>query len=60
MEKVEIEKVKSMGEIAYDAYGKTTEYKNFMENPMPKWEELPDKIKEAWDNAASAIMNLTK
>lgn len=45
----------TLGEIAYQAYGKTTDFKNFMGNPMPKWEELTDKIREAWGNAAEAI-----
>lgn len=33
---------------AYERYGAVTEYKNFRGDPMPKFEELPEKIKEAW------------
>lgn len=51
---------KTLGEIAYDAYGKTTDYKNFMGNPMPTWGDLPPKIKEAWENAALKVAEITK
>lgn len=33
---------------AYEAYGKVTDFKNYQGLPMPKWEELSDKIKQAW------------
>lgn len=33
---------------AYDRYGSVTDYKNFQGNPMPKFDELPVKIQEAW------------
>lgn len=33
---------------AYEAYGRRTDFKNFQGNPMPKWEDLPPIIKEAW------------
>lgn len=32
----------------YQAYGRSTNFKNFQGNPMPKWADLPDAIKEAW------------
>lgn len=32
----------------YQAYGNTTDFKNYQGHPMPTWEELPEKIKEAW------------
>jgi hypothetical protein len=43
-----------LAKIAYDAYGKTTDYKNFRNEPMPKWENLGAKIQQAWVNAAFA------
>jgi hypothetical protein len=49
----------NIGEIAYQAYGQTTDFKNFQGNPMPKWEELPDKIKEAWMNASVKIASIS-
>jgi hypothetical protein len=41
--------------IAYDAYGAVTDHKNYQGLPMPKWEELPEKIREAWYAAAGAV-----
>lgn len=38
----------------YEAYGKSTNYKNFLDQPMPQWEALPDRIQTAWDAAAKA------
>ena len=38
----------TLARLAYDRYGTVTEYKNYQGNPMPKWEELPAKIQEAW------------
>lgn len=33
---------------AYRAYGQFTDNKNFMGNEMPRWEDLPEKIRGAW------------
>lgn len=33
---------------AYHRYGSVTDFKNFRGEPMPKWEELPEKIQQAW------------
>lgn len=38
---------------AYAAYSKTTNNKNFLGKQMPKWESLPDNIKQAWKNACT-------
>lgn len=46
---------KPLGQIAYEAYGQVTEFKNFRGDPMPEWPDLPDKIREAWEAAAEAI-----
>lgn len=50
----------SRARIAYTAYGRVTDFKNFQGNPMPKFDDLPDRIKEAWTNAAGAIWDLAK
>jgi len=34
--------------IAYAAYGRRTEYKNYQGLPMPQWDELTLKIQAAW------------
>jgi len=44
-----------LAKIAYDAYGKTTDYKNFRGEPMPKWENLGSRIQQAWINAAYSV-----
>jgi hypothetical protein len=45
-------KNESAGESAYRKYGEVTGRKNFQGDPMPAWEDLPVKIREAWFNAA--------
>lgn len=42
--------------IAYDAYGATTDYKNYLGLSMPEWEDLPETIKKAWQAAANAVI----
>jgi hypothetical protein len=32
----------------YKAYGEVVDYKNYAGNPMPAWEELPEKIQESF------------
>ncbi len=44
-----------LARVAYHAYGEHTDFKNFQGNPMPKWEELPDRIRGAWRQAAAAV-----
>lgn len=38
----------SLAEQAYMAYGKAVDYKNYLDLPMPKWDDLPEKIQQAW------------
>ena len=40
---------------AYEAYGVVTGGKNYQGNPMPAWEDLGDKIQQAWRAAANAV-----
>lgn len=42
---------------AYMAYGSTTDFKNYQGLPMPEWENLTDKIREAWKTAARFCFN---
>jgi hypothetical protein len=42
--------------IAYQAYGDNAEWKNFMGNAMPKWEDLPEAIRGHWVAAAKALV----
>lgn len=47
--------LETLARIAYCNYGRTTDFKNYQGNPMPKWEDLPDKIKNAWRNATKSV-----
>lgn len=42
------------GKDLYAIYGSVTDFKNFLGNPMPEWDDLPDKIKLAWEAVADA------
>lgn len=45
---------------AYDAYGEVTDHKNYQGLPMPKWDELTDKIRAAWVNAVKSVFDNLK
>lgn len=44
-----------LAQIAYRAYGETTDFKNFRGEPMPEWENLGDRIQSAWIAATEAV-----
>lgn len=44
-----------LARLAYAAYGETTDYKNYQGLPMPAFDDLPVKIREAWNAAAVAV-----
>jgi hypothetical protein len=48
----------SRARIAYTAYGRVTGFKNFRGDPMPRFDALPPKIREAWIAAAGTVWNL--
>ncbi|MEH2393876.1 MAG: hypothetical protein V7K21_20155 [Nostoc sp.] len=48
-----------LAQIAYHAYGQTTDFKNYQGLPMPKWENLSLKIQQAWIAAAVAVARIT-
>lgn len=43
--------------VAYQAYGESVRWKNFLGDPMPKWDELPPAIQQAWLDAANAVLD---
>ncbi|MCP9947295.1 hypothetical protein [Actinomadura madurae] len=47
--------VDELARTAYDAYGETTDHKNFRGDPMPAWEDLGERIQNAWRAAARAV-----
>ena len=48
----------SRARIAYTAYGRITDFKNFQGNPMPVFDDLPEQIRKAWESAAGVIWDL--
>lgn len=44
-----------LANMAYLAYGQMTDYKNFRGDPMPDFDDLPEKIQAAWINAVAAV-----
>lgn len=47
--------VVSLGRKGYEAYAKATGGKTFDGRDMPTWEQLPERIVNAWNAAAVAI-----
>ena len=45
---------------AYTSYGEVTGGLNYMGRQMPRWDELPEKIQEAWVAASSTVWFLAK
>lgn len=43
----------------YEKYGDFVGWRNYAGLAMPKWDELPGKIREAWAVAAQEISTLT-
>jgi hypothetical protein len=50
----------SRARIAYTAYGRKVDFKNFQGDPMPMFDELPEAIRAAWINAAQVIWDLAR
>lgn len=44
-----------LAKVGYDAYGQTTDHKNYQGLPMPQWDGLTEKIQNAWIANAKAI-----
>lgn len=45
-----------LAKLAYDAYGETTDHKNYQGLPMPTWDALGDTIQGAWVSAVNAVV----
>ena len=43
---------------AYNAYGKSTDFKNYQGLPMPDFDSLPDSVKCAWVAACERVLEL--
>lgn len=51
----DVRKAGSQGQRGYEAYAAFTGGKTFDGREMPTWDQLPDRIKGAWEAAADAI-----
>jgi len=49
----------NLAKLAYEAYGKTTNNKNYQGLEMPAWQDLGETIQLAWKNAAKAVSDWT-
>lgn len=45
-----------LAQAAYHDYGAVTNHLNYQGLPMPNWEDLTDKIRDAWRNATLSIL----
>jgi len=46
----------ALGREGYEAYAKSTGGKTFDGRDMPLWSQLPQRIQDAWSEAARAIV----
>lgn len=46
---------KETGQYAYEGYANAVNWTNYAGQPMPKWDSLPEKIQDAWREAAHAV-----
>jgi len=44
-----------LGRVAWDAYARSVGGKTFDDKPLPEWEQLGDRQKEGWEEAAQAV-----
>jgi hypothetical protein len=44
-----------LARVGYQAYGDSVDWQNYAGLPMPTWEDLGEKIQNAWVAAAAAI-----
>lgn len=49
---------RSIAESAYKSYAANTGNKNFKGDPMPEWNDLPIKIRTAWEAATRQIIQI--
>jgi len=48
--------MKSYGQIAYETYCITRDWKSFNGTKLPSWEEQRDDLKGSWERAAEAVI----
>lgn len=50
----------NLAQVAYEAYGKSTNWRTYNDLPMPLWEDLGEKIQKVWLAAALAVQKATR
>lgn len=50
------EQVNKYGQMAFESYSEVQEWKTFDGRPIPQWESLSHKIKNAWCVAAAVVI----
>ena len=45
---------KPIAQVSYEAYGDFAQWKNYRGDPMPRWDDLPPTIRDAWYAAIDA------
>ena len=50
--------IEVLAEEAYKAYGSVTDWNNYQGLPMPKWADLPPKIREAWRASVTRVQEM--
>ena len=45
-----------LGRVVYEAFGKATEWRGVLGDPLPKWEALPETLQAAWQAAGDAAV----
>lgn len=47
---------KTNGEINFDAYVQAVGGSTYDDKPIPKWEDLPEKVRGGWNAGAAAVI----
>lgn len=48
--------MRSFGQVGYEAYADSANWKNFSGGSIPDWSDVPPAIKAHWETAATAIV----
>lgn len=46
-----------LARILYNAVGKATDFRSPLGDPLPRWDVLPEPMKQAWAAGAQAVLN---
>lgn len=49
-------RITELAQVAYQGYGSSVDFKAYNGEPMPAWDELPDRIKRGWRGAVVELL----